>query len=263
MGSVPLRNAVIKHSLWRKTKFGCVPRASHSIPPTIFSQRGYKIHGRTPIFIRGRAICPWRDEQPFLSSPLEALSCLLGAAGRGARRGAGLRAGDRACKWLFFPALSQPRAAKLCPNPEGLELCPSPEGLELHVGGEGARAATPRERGHGGHPAPAEPAGGVGHAGGDPTLELGLQGTRRGSRSGAGARQRQGPFAPSPAPLPPRRCPRPAPLSVRIRCSEKIWILFSPHILSTNIAKTIIGRRIYFSSRPFQYLLGLSRGSAK
>lgn len=43
---------------------GPAPRASRSIPPTLFAQGGYKIHGRAPMFARGRAIAPWRAERP-------------------------------------------------------------------------------------------------------------------------------------------------------------------------------------------------------
>lgn len=63
----------------------------------------------------------------------------------------------------------------------------------------------------------------------------------------------QGPLVPSPGPG--------AAEGGRCR-SEEVWI-FPPYNLPSNIAKTIIGRRISFSSQPFQYLLGLSRGSAK
>lgn len=113
---------------------GRAPRASRTIPPTLFAQGGYKIHGRAPIFARGRAIPPWRAEQP---------------------------------------------------------VPPAGWGTE--------------------------------------------------PRDGAGG-------------------PEP---SARKRHPKKSWILLSPHILSRNIAKTAIGRRISFASQPFQYILGLSCGSAE
>lgn len=133
--AAPLRNAVIKHALWTQPELGRVPRASRSTPPTLFAQGGYKIRGCAPIFVRGRAICPWRAAQP------------VPRAGWG----------DRA----WGTALGGP-----------------------------------------------EPGSGKCHP-------------------------------------------------------KNIWILPAPHILSRNIVKTIIGRRISFSSQPFQYLLGLSCGSAK